>query len=65
LSLDPRLKTGVCARLCIKLVHVDDDSLKGLREAVGDAFEGKSVGGLGDEAEELAQKEAEDGLRRD
>jgi len=49
----------------IELVPVDDDPVEGLREAVGDAFEGKSVEELGDEAEELARKEAEDGLRRD
>jgi hypothetical protein len=46
-------------------VPVDDDPVEGLREAVGDAFEGKSVGELSEEAEELARKEAEDGLRRD
>jgi hypothetical protein len=49
----------------IELVPVDDDPVEGLREAVGDAFEGKSVGELRDEAEELAREEAEDGLRRD
>jgi len=49
----------------IELFPVDDDPVEGLREAVGDAFEGKSVEELGDEAEELARKEAEDGLRRD
>jgi bifunctional DNA-binding transcriptional regulator/antitoxin component of YhaV-PrlF toxin-antitoxin module len=49
----------------IELVPVDDDPVEGLREAVGDAFEGKSVEELRDEAEELAREEAEDGLRRD
>jgi bifunctional DNA-binding transcriptional regulator/antitoxin component of YhaV-PrlF toxin-antitoxin module len=49
----------------IELVPVDDDPVEGLREAVGDAFEGKSVEELREEAEELARREAEDGLRRD
>ena len=49
----------------IELVPVDDDPIEGLREAVGNTFEGKSVEELGDEAEELAREEAEDGLRRD
>jgi bifunctional DNA-binding transcriptional regulator/antitoxin component of YhaV-PrlF toxin-antitoxin module len=49
----------------IELVPVDDDPVEGLREAVGDAFEGKSAEELRDEAEELARREAEDGLRRD
>jgi bifunctional DNA-binding transcriptional regulator/antitoxin component of YhaV-PrlF toxin-antitoxin module len=49
----------------IELVPVDDDPAEGLREAVGDAFEGRSAEELRDEAEELARREAEDGLRRD
>ena len=49
----------------IELVPVDDDPVKGLREAVGDAFEGMSAEKLRDEAEELVRREAEDGLRRD
>jgi bifunctional DNA-binding transcriptional regulator/antitoxin component of YhaV-PrlF toxin-antitoxin module len=49
----------------IELVPVDDDPVEGLREAVGDAFEGRSVEELSEETEELARKEAEDGLRRD
>ena len=49
----------------IELVPVDDDPVEGLREAVGDAFEGKSAEELRDEAEEMARQEAEDGLRRD
>jgi bifunctional DNA-binding transcriptional regulator/antitoxin component of YhaV-PrlF toxin-antitoxin module len=49
----------------IELVPVDDDPVEGLREAVGDAFEGRSVEELSEETAELARKEAEDGLRRD
>jgi bifunctional DNA-binding transcriptional regulator/antitoxin component of YhaV-PrlF toxin-antitoxin module len=49
----------------IELVPVDDDPIEGLRGAVGDAFEGRSTEDLRDEAEELARREAEDGLRRD
>lgn len=49
----------------IELVPVDDDPVEGLREAVGDTFEGRSAEELRDEAEELARQEAEDGLRRD
>jgi len=49
----------------IELVPVDEDPVEGLREAVGDAFEGRSVEELSEETEELARKEAKDGLRRD
>jgi bifunctional DNA-binding transcriptional regulator/antitoxin component of YhaV-PrlF toxin-antitoxin module len=49
----------------IELVPVDDDPVEGLREAIGDAFEDESVEALSEETDELARKEAEDGLRRD
>lgn len=49
----------------IELIPIDDDPLEGLREAVGDAFDGKSVDELREEARDLAKQEAEDGVRRD
>ena len=49
----------------IELIPIDDDPLEGLRDAVGDAFEGKSVEELREEARDLAKREAEDGVRRD
>lgn len=49
----------------IELIPIDDDPLEGLRDAVGDAFHGKSVEELRTEARELAKQEAEDGVRRD
>ncbi|RQG99628.1 AbrB/MazE/SpoVT family DNA-binding domain-containing protein [Natrarchaeobius oligotrophus] len=49
----------------VELIPIDDDPLQGLRDAVGDALEGKSIEELRDEARELARREAEDGVRRD
>jgi hypothetical protein len=49
----------------IELVPVDEDPLEGLREAVGDAFEGKSVSELKDEARAEALEQATDRVRRD
>jgi hypothetical protein len=49
----------------IELVPVDEDPLEGLREAVGDAFEGKSVSELKEEARAEALEQATDRVRRD
>lgn len=49
----------------VELIPIDEDPLKGLREAIGDAFEGKSVEELKAEARELARREAEKDVRRD
>lgn len=49
----------------IELIPIDDDPLQGLRDAVGGAFDGKSIDELREEARELAKEEAEDGVRRD
>lgn len=49
----------------IELVPVDDDPLEGVREAVGDAFEGKSVAQLRQEAREQAIEDASEHVRRD
>ncbi|WP_247730377.1 AbrB/MazE/SpoVT family DNA-binding domain-containing protein [Halovivax limisalsi] len=49
----------------IELIPIDDDPLEGLREAVGDAFDGRSVEELRTEAREAASEEAMDDLRRD
>lgn len=43
----------------IELVPIDDDPLEGLREAVGDALDDKSIDELRAEAQELARREAE------
>ncbi|MFC6718762.1 AbrB/MazE/SpoVT family DNA-binding domain-containing protein [Natrialbaceae archaeon GCM10025810] len=47
----------------IELIPIDEDPLEGLREAVGDAFDGKSIEELREEASELAAREAVDDLR--
>ncbi|SIR94230.1 hypothetical protein SAMN05421858_4720 [Haladaptatus litoreus] len=49
----------------IELVPVDEDPLEGLREAVGDAFEDKSVDELRQEARDQAVDDAENDVRRD
>ncbi|SHL60900.1 hypothetical protein SAMN05444342_4241 [Haladaptatus paucihalophilus DX253] len=49
----------------IELVPVDEDPLEGLREAVGDAFEGKSVDELRQEGRDQAVDDAENDVRRD
>jgi hypothetical protein len=49
----------------IELIPVDEDPLEGLREAVGDAFEGKSVDELRQEARDQAVEDAENDVRRD
>lgn len=48
----------------LELIPIDDDPLEGLREAVGNAFEG-TVEELREEARDLAKREAENGVRRD
>jgi len=47
----------------IVLIPVDDDPLAAVREAVGDAFAGKSAAELKDEALEAAREEAEAEIR--
>lgn len=49
----------------IELVPVDEDPLKGLREAVGDAFEGKSIDELREAAIDEARTQAAEHVRRD
>ncbi|WP_227357337.1 AbrB/MazE/SpoVT family DNA-binding domain-containing protein [Haladaptatus salinisoli] len=49
----------------IELIPVDEDPLEGLREAVGDAFEDKSVDELRQEARDQAVEDAENDVRRD
>jgi bifunctional DNA-binding transcriptional regulator/antitoxin component of YhaV-PrlF toxin-antitoxin module len=44
----------------VALFPVDDDPLEGLREAVGDAFEGTDSAGLKAEARESIAREVED-----
>ena len=49
----------------IELVPVDEDPLAGLREAVGDAFDDRSVEELREEAREQARQDALNDVRRD
>lgn len=49
----------------LELVPIDEDPLEGLRDAVGDAFDGKSVDELREEAREAATEEARTDVRRD
>lgn len=49
----------------IELIPVDEDPLEGLHEAVGDAFEDKSVDELRQEARDQAVEDAENDVRRD
>lgn len=49
----------------IELVPIDDDPLEGLRAAVGDAFDGKSVEELRQEARDQVIDDAEDDVHRD
>ncbi|OAQ52371.1 hypothetical protein HTG_12165 [Natrinema mahii] len=49
----------------IELIPIDDDPIEGLREAVGDAFDDKSIDELRDEARELAREEVANDVRRD
>jgi bifunctional DNA-binding transcriptional regulator/antitoxin component of YhaV-PrlF toxin-antitoxin module len=49
----------------LELIPVDPDPLEGLREAVGGAFEGKSVEELRREGREQAVADALDDVRRD
>ncbi|MCL9812411.1 AbrB/MazE/SpoVT family DNA-binding domain-containing protein [Natranaeroarchaeum aerophilus] len=47
----------------IELIPIEEDPIKGLREAVGDAFEGKSMHEIKQEAREAARSAATDGRR--
>lgn len=49
----------------IELIPIDDDPLEGLREAVGDVFDDKSVDDLREEARMRAKQEAIEDVRRD
>ena len=48
----------------LELIPIDDDPLQAVREAAGDAFEGKSVEDLRTEAREQARADAEAGFQR-
>jgi len=48
----------------LELVPIADDPLAAVREAVGDAFDGKSVGELKAEAVATAQREARNDLEQ-
>jgi hypothetical protein len=48
----------------LELIPIDDNPLQAVREAAGDAFEGKSVEALRTEAREQARTDAEAGLQR-
>jgi len=48
----------------IELIPIADDPLQAVREAAGDAFDGKSTAELKQEALETAQQEARDDLKQ-
>jgi hypothetical protein len=48
----------------LELIPINDDPLQAVREAAGDAFEGKSVEDLRTEAREQARADAEAGFQR-
>jgi len=48
----------------LELIPIEEDPLQAIREAAGNAFEGKSVGELKEEALEQAQQEAEEDLEQ-
>jgi len=49
----------------IELIPIDNDPLEGLREAVGSAFDDKSIEELREEAQQKAKEEALENVRRD
>jgi hypothetical protein len=49
----------------IEFVPIDEDSLEGLREAVGDAFDGESVENMREKGRQAASEEAHSDVRRD
>lgn len=48
----------------LELIPIDEDPLQAIRDAVGDAFEERSIEELREEAREQAKTDAEDGLQR-
>jgi len=48
----------------LELIPIDDKPLQAIREAAGDAFEGKSIDELRKRAREQAKKDAEAGFAR-
>jgi len=48
----------------IELIPIDNDPLEGLREAVGSAFDDKSIEELREEAQQKAKEEALENVRR-
>ena len=48
----------------LELIPIADDPLAAVREAVGDAFEGRSVAELKEEALATAQREARNDLKK-
>jgi len=48
----------------LELIPIDEDPLEAVREAVGDAFEGKSIAELREGAQEQAKEDAEAGFER-
>ena len=48
----------------LELIPIDEDPLKAVREAAGDAFEGKSIEELREGAQEQAKEDAEAGFER-
>ncbi|PSQ57040.1 hypothetical protein BRD22_03415 [Halobacteriales archaeon SW_8_68_21] len=48
----------------LELVPIDENPLEAIREAAGDAFEGKSIAELRDGVREQAKRDAEAGFER-
>lgn len=48
----------------LELIPIDDDPLQAVRDAAGDAFEGKSIDQLRGDAREQAKDDAEAGFER-
>ncbi|MFC4540452.1 AbrB/MazE/SpoVT family DNA-binding domain-containing protein [Halosolutus amylolyticus] len=48
----------------LELIPIDENPLQAVREAAGDAFDGKSIEELKEEALEQAQQEAEEDLEQ-
>ena len=48
----------------IELIPIDEEPLQAVREAAGDAFEGKSIEELREAAREQAKEDAEAGFER-
>ncbi len=49
----------------LELIPIDEDPLRAIRDAAGDAFEGTSIADLREEARAQATRDAREGFERD